>query len=143
MGGVWGGLFPKRLPQLSPVENFSRYFLWKTAKKENPPPLKNRKSSTAKEKSSIFHAVLTFSTVKLVINVPITSAGMKILFSSLESTPEASEFTTFNFATTKPISINSARTAIWLSEIINILYSLSYILFFFKMILEISVLAKQ
>lgn len=67
----------------------------------------------AKLTKNNFHAVPSFSTVKLLTNVPKTNAGTNKLFSNFDKTVAEFSGTAFSFATTYPIKINENRTIIW------------------------------
>jgi hypothetical protein len=68
--------------------------------------------ATTKLKSKSFHAVWKVPTVKFLIKVPITSAGIKMLFSSFERIPAAFFGTAPSFVTVNPIIIRAKRNTI-------------------------------
>ena len=59
------------------------------------------------------HFLVIFSTVQFVRNVLITTAGIKILFSSFENTVDASLGSKLSLQRIKPIKIKVNKTAIW------------------------------
>ena len=70
---------------------------------------------TTKLKAKSFPAELNLFIVKLLINVPITSAGIKRLFSSFARTPAELSGTTFSFERIYPKTIKANKNAIWVS----------------------------
>ena len=56
-----------------------------------------------------FHVALIRSTVKFSINVPITSAGIKIVFSSFDKTIAEFSGNTLSLTRMYPITINPKR----------------------------------
>ena len=58
------------------------------------------------------HFLVMFSTVQFVRNVLITTAGIKILFSSFENTVDASLGSKLSLQRIKPIKIKVNKTAI-------------------------------
>ena len=64
--------------------------------------------------TSNLHTAASVSGLQYLINVPITSAGINRMFSSLESTLAEFSGTNFHFEKINPITINVNRNNIWL-----------------------------